>query len=413
MALLRFLLIGCIIGYSDELKLSRRFRESKMALITKDVHMLQSNITQLWKSVHHIQNDHASIGGAKAANVSVSISGVEGEEIMSTQDSTGTHVHVHLHMDAIPYSKEGGMHGMHGMNAMHGMHAMHGHQGMHCKKCMKGMEMMNGKQGMKGMKMMNGKQGMQGMQMMNGKQSMKDMNMSGGKGMKGMHMMHGKQGMKGMHMMHGQNGPWQGSGMNMASKEFKKKHHWHYPEPDQYLYARCNVNPDKNLADTEKNRITGVIQLRQKMHHDIEIRVHLQGFDLETTIHHHGFHVHQFGDDSEGCKSFGGHFNPDETVHGGPHDDVRHVGDWGNIHCNSKGEAHKNFTDTHAQLLGPHSIMGRGIVIHHHKDDHGKGDSPASKLSGDAGPRLACCVIVWTADQDWSKPFHPNHNAPH
>ncbi|XP_041349847.1 superoxide dismutase [Cu-Zn], chloroplastic-like isoform X3 [Gigantopelta aegis] len=294
-----------LVTHGQKMK-NKRSRTSKKkantAAIMNDVHMLQSNITQLWKSVHHIQNDHASIGGAKAANVSVSISGVEGEEIMSTQDSTGTHVHVHLHMDAIPY---------------------------------------------------------------------------------------------------------------MASKEFKKKHHWHYPEPDQYLYARCNVNPDKNLADTEKNRITGVIQLRQKMHHDIEIRVHLQGFDLETTIHHHGFHVHQFGDDSEGCKSFGGHFNPDETVHGGPHDDVRHVGDWGNIHCNSKGEAHKNFTDTHAQLLGPHSIMGRGIVIHHHKDDHGKGDSPASKLSGDAGPRLACCVIVWTADQDWSKPFHPNHNAPH
>ena len=37
----------------------------------------------------------------------------------------------------------------------------------------------------------------------------------------------------------------------------------------------------------------------------------------------HGFHVHQYGDFSNGCLSAGGHYNPLGTVHGGPNDAVR------------------------------------------------------------------------------------------
>ena len=33
----------------------------------------------------------------------------------------------------------------------------------------------------------------------------------------------------------------------------------------EYMYARCNVSPDPNLSDDEKNLITGVVQLRQKV----------------------------------------------------------------------------------------------------------------------------------------------------
>jgi Cu-Zn family superoxide dismutase len=128
----------------------------------------------------------------------------------------------------------------------------------------------------------------------------------------------------------------------------------------------------------------------------------------------HGFHIHEFGDYSNGCVSAGGHFNPAGKQHGGPEDENRHAGDLGNIEAGADGKAIVNITDKQIPLTGANSIIGRSVVltalprvvalkygltalphevVHADPDDLGKGGFPDSLTTGHAGGRLACGVI--------------------
>ncbi|VDK48206.1 unnamed protein product [Anisakis simplex] len=108
----------------------------------------------------------------------------------------------------------------------------------------------------------------------------------------------------------------------------------------------------------------------------------------------HGFHVHERGDIGNGCLDAGGHYNPLRQLHGGPNDLRRHVGDLGNIIANENGEVTLDETYDDLTLSGPHSIIGRAIVIHEGADDLGKGGDKGSMTTGNAGPRVACGVIA-------------------
>ncbi|XP_053987911.1 copper chaperone for superoxide dismutase isoform X3 [Hylaeus anthracinus] len=107
----------------------------------------------------------------------------------------------------------------------------------------------------------------------------------------------------------------------------------------------------------------------------------------------HGIHIHECGDISKGCDSVGEHFNPNNTVHGGPEDDVhkRHVGDLGNITVDNSGRATFRKID---KLVKIPDIIGRSLVITENPDDLGKGDSPESKINGNSGNRLSCGIIA-------------------
>ena len=105
----------------------------------------------------------------------------------------------------------------------------------------------------------------------------------------------------------------------------------------------------------------------------------------------HGFHIHEFGDMSDGCKSMGAHYNPDGVDHG----DINqgHVGDLGNITADKSGIAKFTIRADRVDLLGDRSVVGRGIVVHADEDDLGKGGDAESLKTGNAGDRLACGII--------------------
>lgn len=107
----------------------------------------------------------------------------------------------------------------------------------------------------------------------------------------------------------------------------------------------------------------------------------------------HGFHIHEHGDCSaQDGSSAGEHFNPQQTAHGGPDDQIRHVGDLGNLEADERGHAHYERIDKVISLNGPQSIIGRSIVVHSAADDF------KSQPSGNAGKKIGCGIILTRAD---------------
>ncbi|CAG8478010.1 9780_t:CDS:2 [Ambispora leptoticha] len=112
----------------------------------------------------------------------------------------------------------------------------------------------------------------------------------------------------------------------------------------------------------------------------------------------HGFHIHEFGDQTDGCVSAGAHFNPFGKTHGAPTAAERHVGDLGNITIGEDKSVKTTLYDGQIKLTGEHSIVGRSIVVHALRDDLGLTPNDAESLkTGNAGARLLCGVIGRTS----------------
>lgn len=127
----------------------------------------------------------------------------------------------------------------------------------------------------------------------------------------------------------------------------------------------------------------------------------------------HGFHIHEYGDLTNGCESMGSHYNPRGQFHGSRVTQDRygqiitnfdrHVGDLGNLEFDNQGRVEFDFVD---YLVDIRNIIGRGIVLHENTDDLGRPGREAimrsltlndyefeSLNTGNAGGRIACGII--------------------
>lgn len=144
------------------------------------------------------------------------------------------------------------------------------------------------------------------------------------------------------------------------------------------------------VAALTTGTITGTVQfIKENPYAQVQVHGNVTGLSPGR----HGFHVHRFGDLTGGCKSAAAHYNPANADHGAPSDDIRHIGDLGNIEADVNGVALFSFYDRLLALEGPQNIIGRAVVVHEREDDLGRTTHPDSRSTGNAGGRLGCGVI--------------------
>lgn len=136
--------------------------------------------------------------------------------------------------------------------------------------------------------------------------------------------------------------------------------------------------------------IQGEIKFTQGWFQTTLIQFELYGPPFQT----HAIHIHEFGDLRNGCESLGPHWNPTSQYHGSIflHDSDRHAGDLiNNITFDQNGLFRFSYYDS---MVNVKDIYGRSIVIHEQPDDLGIGGNKESRITGNAGKRIACGIIA-------------------
>lgn len=153
--------------------------------------------------------------------------------------------------------------------------------------------------------------------------------------------------------------------------------------------GRKKYNKAVSVLTKNKNNITGKIYFFE-MKSKLKINYEIYGLSDGK----HGFHIHEYGDLTDGCTSACSHFNPFGKKHGGLNSSERHAGDLGNIISKngvSKGTIFDNVLSLN--FKSPTCIIGRMIIVHKDEDDLGLGGNEESSKTGNAGERVACGVI--------------------
>lgn len=192
-----------------------------------------------------------------------------------------------------------------------------------------------------------------------------------------------------------------------------------------FVYATCQVEANRAISLLLQQNIQGRINLWQRKDSSgpVYAYVKLAGFRVasngsrarrETVLmpvetsaqkvpestdafvtsgpREHAFHVHTSGDLSRSCQSTGPHLGALSSQDASA---LRGRGDLGNLKCRGDGTVDAEYTYPHVSLLGPHSIIGKSLVIHSAPDTH-TGEARSDELtssSNDSRVRIACCVV--------------------
>ncbi|XP_036452135.1 extracellular superoxide dismutase [Colossoma macropomum] len=161
------------------------------------------------------------------------------------------------------------------------------------------------------------------------------------------------------------------------------------------LYATCEVAPDRSLPIGQPE-IYGQVLFKQIFPAGtVQVMVNLRGLPIDDH-QKRAIHFHQYGDMSQGCITTGPHYNPLSVDH------PAHPGDLGNF-VSSNGTIRRYMKVDGATLFGGQSILGHAVVVHEKEDDLGLGPDEESKRSGNAGRRIAGCVIGICSPSLWQK----------
>uniref|UniRef100_A0A1A7X8J6 Superoxide dismutase [Cu-Zn] n=1 Tax=Iconisemion striatum TaxID=60296 RepID=A0A1A7X8J6_9TELE len=169
------------------------------------------------------------------------------------------------------------------------------------------------------------------------------------------------------------------------------------PEFSQHngtLYASCKMSPSDSLPEGLP-MVYGQVLFKQELQGKLQVLFQFSGFpDAEDPPQPRAVHIHQYGDLSQGCDSTGGHYNPNGVNH------PSHPGDFGNF-VPQQGQI-SDQGESEATLFGGLSVIGRAVVVHEGSDDLGLGGDTGSLLHGNAGRRLACCIIGMSSPSLWN-----------
>lgn len=160
--------------------------------------------------------------------------------------------------------------------------------------------------------------------------------------------------------------------------------------------AICVLSPTNVTTLSIRGQVSFQNQSGLNPSFPVNVIVNVRGLPPNAIL---GFHVHQYGyigiPDGTGA---GGHFNPFGAPHAYPYNIPRHVGDLGNITTDANGVASLSINNELIQFQGAASIVGRSVIIHSQADDG------ISQPTGNAGSRIAQCVIGITPSASGDPP---------